>query len=155
GTVFMLNTSNVFSVLYSFTGGTDGSVPDAWLLRDAQGNLYGATSEGGDLSCNAPSGCGTLFKLDTSNNESVLYSFTGGAAGYGPGGLTRDTQGNLYGNSVGGCMGPDSPILRDTKGNLYGAAGEGGDLSCTTGPGGNGGTLIGCGTVFKLMPATQ
>jgi uncharacterized repeat protein (TIGR03803 family) len=189
GTVFMLNTSNVFSVLYSFTGGTDGSVPDAWLLRDAQGNLYGATSEGGDLSCDAPNGCGTLFKLDTSNNESVLYSFTGGAAGYAPGGLTQDAQGNLYGTSAGGdlacnppngCgmvfevdttgnetvlysftgtggdgMGPDSPILRDTKGNLYGTTTQGGNLSCTTGPGGNGQTLYGCGTVFKLTPATQ
>ncbi len=189
GTVFMLNTSNVESVLYSFTGGTDGSIPDAWLLRDAQGNLYGATNEGGDLSCNAPNGCGTLFKLDTSNNESVLYSFTGGADGYSPYGLTRDAQGNLYGysgggdlacNSPNGCgmvfevdttgnetvlysftgtggdgMGPDSPILRDAKGNLYGTTGEGGDLSCTTGPGGNGQTLIGCGTVFKLALATQ
>jgi len=189
GTVFMLNTSNVFSVLYSFTGGTDGSVPGAWLLRDAQGNLYGTTDQGGDLACNAPNGCGTLFKLDTSNNESVLYSFTGGADGYGPGAVTRDTKGNLYGTSGGGdlacnppngCgtvfevdttgnetvlysftgtggdgMGPDSPILRDTKGKLYGATGEGGDLSCTTGPGGNGQTLIGCGTVFKLALATQ
>ena len=75
-----------------------------------------------------------MFEVDTTGNEIVLYSFTG---------------------TGGDGMGPDSPILRDTKGNLYGATGEGEDLSCTTGPGGNGGTLIGCGTVFKLMPATQ
>ena len=138
GTVFMLNTSNVFSVLYSFTGGTDGSVPDAGLLLDAQGNLYGATDIGGDLACESPdgNGCGTLFKLDTSNNESVLYSFTGGADGYGPGGLTRDTQGNLYGKSGGGDLACNPPngcgmvFEVDTTGNetvLYSFTGTGGD----------------------------
>jgi len=67
-------------------------------------------------------------------NETVLYSFTG---------------------TGGDGMGPDIPMLRDAQGNLYGNTTQGGDLSCTTGPGGNGGTLIGCGTVFKLTLATQ
>jgi hypothetical protein len=42
--------------------------------------------------------------------------------------------------------------MRDAKGNLYGAAYAGGDLSCTTEA--KGGTVVGCGTVVKLTPAT-
>ena len=64
------------SVLYSFTGGTDGSTPVAGLVQDAQGNLYSTTYEGGGTGCGG-SGCGTVFKLDTSGKETVLYSFTG------------------------------------------------------------------------------
>jgi len=72
-----------FTVLYSFKGGTDGASPGGTLVRDAAGNLYGATG-GGIFNF------GTVFKLDTIGNETVLYSFKGGADGGFPvGGLTR------------------------------------------------------------------
>src|SRR5208282_2256391 len=92
GTVFMLDTAGVMTVLYTFTGtGGDGALPGG-LVRDAQGNLYGTTSDGGDLACNAPNGCGTAFELDTLGKETALYSFTGtGGDGAVPGaGLVRD-----------------------------------------------------------------
>jgi uncharacterized repeat protein (TIGR03803 family) len=66
GTVFKLRPSGggwVLSVLYAFTGGSDGGSPSAGLTRDKAGNLYGTTIYGGDLTCNAPSGCGVVFKI--------------------------------------------------------------------------------------------
>ena len=60
------------SVLYSFTGGADGGFPDAGLIVDAAGNLYGTTESGG-----ATNGYGVVFKLapnpDGTWTESVLY----------------------------------------------------------------------------------
>jgi uncharacterized repeat protein (TIGR03803 family) len=62
-----------------------------------KGNLYGTTSEGGG------SGAGTVFKLDATGKESVLYSFTGGADGGSPrADLMMDKSGNLYGTAGGG-----------------------------------------------------
>ena len=66
-----------FSVLHGF-GGPDGARPWASLVRDAAGNLYGTTSAGGTFDS------GTVFKLDPSGNETVLYNFTGGADGWFP-----------------------------------------------------------------------
>jgi uncharacterized repeat protein (TIGR03803 family) len=63
GTVFMMDKTGTETVLYSFTGGTDGASPEAALNRDSNGNLYGTTFFGGDLSCDAPNGCGTVFEI--------------------------------------------------------------------------------------------
>jgi uncharacterized repeat protein (TIGR03803 family) len=57
------------SLVYSFKGGTDGSVPAAPLL-DVGGVLYGTTSQGG-----AGSGAGTVFSLTQAGAKQVLYSF--------------------------------------------------------------------------------
>ena len=154
--------SYAYSVLYSFKGGTDGEGPNAVVL-DAQGNLYGATSEGG------ASGAGTVFKVDPTGKETVLYTFTGGADGASPwGGVVLDTQGNMYSTTFGGGAygqgtvfkvdpsgnettlysftgGPDggqprAGVVLDAQGNLYGTASAGG-----------GG--FGYGTVFKVDPS--
>ena len=63
--VFELTPSGTFTVLYSFTGDTDGGYPYAGLIADwVAGNLYGTTSSGGAIgSCNGPRGCGTVFQL--------------------------------------------------------------------------------------------
>jgi uncharacterized repeat protein (TIGR03803 family) len=74
GTVFKLDAKNNLTVLYSFTGKADGANPLSVIL-DAEGNLYGITPNDGDTSCFAPFGCGTIFKVDTSGNFSVLYTF--------------------------------------------------------------------------------
>src|SRR5258708_18535182 len=67
--------SQTFTVLHSFTGGADGAYPVGGLVRDGIGDLYGTTRTGGS------SGSGTVFKVDATGKESVLYSFTGGADG--------------------------------------------------------------------------
>jgi uncharacterized repeat protein (TIGR03803 family) len=157
GNVFKLDTTGKESVLYSFTGGTDGNYPQGTLIQDAAGNLYGTTYRGG------ASGVGTIFKLAVNGQETVLYSFTGLADGGNPqGGLTRDSAGNLYGTSAPVSSGygtvfklspagtetilhsfvgsdgsyPTRGVLRDTAGNLYGTTSLGG--------------AYGFGTVFEL-----
>ncbi len=47
GVVFKLDTTGQETVLYSFTGGADGGNPSSGVIRDAAGNLYGTTSNGG------------------------------------------------------------------------------------------------------------
>ena len=70
-----LTTAQTFTVLYSFTGAADGGDPVVGLTRDSAGNLYGTTTSGGDLTCGANFGCGTVFKLDPAGNLSVLKDF--------------------------------------------------------------------------------
>jgi len=102
GTVFKVTKAGKESVLYNFTGGSDGGYPYAGLVRDAAGNLYGETTVGGDLNSCSGSGCGTVFKVDPSGTETVLHNFTGGTTdGCTPnGGLLRDQAGNLYGTTT-------------------------------------------------------
>ena len=94
GTVFKLDTGGKQTVLYSFTGSTDGGNPEAGLILDASENLYGTTLNGG-------SGHGVVFKLDTTGKETVLYSFTGYSDGGSPfASLVGDASGNLYGTTA-------------------------------------------------------
>src|SRR5208283_3532262 len=87
GVVFKVDPSGHETVLYSFTGGADGSAPNS-VIRDLRGNLYGTAYAGG------ASGAGVVFKIDTSGNETTLYTFTGSADGGNPfGGLTLDWVG--------------------------------------------------------------
>ena len=94
-----------FAVLYSFGGyPTDGTNPQAGLLRDAAGNLYGTTFYGGSGNCfdiyASLAGCGVVFKLSAMGTEKVLYSFAGPPDGQYPvAGLTQDAAGNLYGTT--------------------------------------------------------
>jgi uncharacterized repeat protein (TIGR03803 family) len=90
------------TVLYNFTGGSDGADPQSRLTFDAAGTLYGTTNGGGAL------GAGTVFELSPNGNggwnEKVLYSFTGGADGGNPtySYVMFDSVGNLYGTAAGG-----------------------------------------------------
>ncbi len=118
GSVFKIDTSGKGSVLYNFTGGSDGCFPYPGVILDSVGNLYGVTLMGGAGFCN--SGYGVVFKLDTSGNETVLHSF----AGYPSDGAN-----------------PDSVLLFDSQGNLYGTTDNGGGSEACDG---------GCGTVFEL-----
>jgi uncharacterized repeat protein (TIGR03803 family) len=182
GTVFRLSNTGVLTTLYTFQGGNDGAIPLARVIFGRDGSLYGTTSEGGG------SGWGTVFKLNPPATfcrtvlcpwtETVLYRFTGGSdgAGPGPGDITFDQAGNLYGTTEGGgiynCGGnpcgtvykltkstgwtesvlhsfagppdgdtPESGVIFDTAGKLYG----------TTAFGGN--SKIMFGTVYELSPS--
>jgi uncharacterized repeat protein (TIGR03803 family) len=103
------------SVLHTFTGPPDGAGTQEGVVEDAKGNLYGTTFYGGDSACNAPYGCGTLFKLAPPAQsvgtwaETVLHSFSG---------------------TGGDGAEPWVDLVRDAKGNLYGTTEFGGDLSC-------------------------
>jgi uncharacterized repeat protein (TIGR03803 family) len=99
------NGSWTYNVLYTFTGGSDGSWPNGGLVFDAAGNLYGTTSQGGipdpDHICQ-PSGCGTVFELKPSSagwTQAVIHAFQhNGADGISPeGSLVVDEGGNVYG----------------------------------------------------------
>jgi uncharacterized repeat protein (TIGR03803 family) len=126
GVVFKIDPAGHESVLHGFTGPPDGNGPVTQLVRDANGNLYGATEWGGSNGCNNGTGCGMIFKLDPAGHEIALYTFTGGADGGTP------SRGSL---------------AIDALGNLYGATSLGGYLSCSLGKG------LGCGVVFKVDPA--
>lgn len=91
-----------FSVLYNFAGPpNDGAGSVAPLIMDAAGNLYGTTAFGGNTNCGS-SGCGTVFKLDPSGNQTVLFKFSGTDGAFPAGGLVMDAAGNLYGTTVSG-----------------------------------------------------
>jgi uncharacterized repeat protein (TIGR03803 family) len=95
GVVFKVDTSGHETVLYTFTGGTDGANPNG-VFRDWQGNLYGTTSSGGGASS-----AGVVFKVDTSDHETVLYTFTGGNdGGFSDSGVVVDWFGNVYGTTA-------------------------------------------------------
>jgi uncharacterized repeat protein (TIGR03803 family) len=98
GTVFKVTAAGVESMLYSFTGGADGKEPQAGLVRDPAGNLYGTAVYGGLSGC-LGHGCGVVFKVIASGGESVLYSFCskdGCSDGANPdAGLIRDSVGKL------------------------------------------------------------
>ncbi len=104
GLVFKLTKEGTKATLHSFAGGTDdGGSPNGDLLADADWNLYGVTITGGTGDCTG--GCGTVFKITSDGEESILYSFAGGSAGdgsYPSGGLVMDAAGNLFGPTLGG-----------------------------------------------------
>jgi len=93
------------TVLYRFTGQTDGASPTLGdlLLFDQAGSLYGTASLGGSSNCTQ--GCGVVFKLTPSNGgwtETTVYSFTGPDGAWPFGGLIFDAAGNLYGTTESG-----------------------------------------------------
>ena len=167
GTVFKVTPSGEETILHSFDpNGTDGAYPWAGLVRDAKGNLYGTTVEGGTDVID-----GTVFKLTRTRKgwaETILHSFGASGDGSQPYSvLTLDKTGNLYGTTnVGGAYSygtvfeltpsgtetilwsfgngtdganPLAGVVRDAKGNLYGTTEYGGTYNK--------------GIVFELTPS--
>jgi uncharacterized repeat protein (TIGR03803 family) len=186
GVVFKVDPTGHETVLYSFSGGADGGGPVAGVIGegDGAGIAYGTAAAGGSTTgvC-APHGCGVVFKLDAAGQETVLYTFTGGADGANPqAGVVRDSAGNLYGTAynggiyagvcasafaLGGCgvvykvdptghetvlysftggsdgRNPLAGVIGDSAGNLYGTTQFGGITTRVCGSGG-------CGVVYKV-----
>jgi uncharacterized repeat protein (TIGR03803 family) len=122
-------TAQTETTLHSFnikTPSVGGTNPEAALIMDSAGNLYGTTYGGGtgggnDLECSTLSGCGTVFELKHTSNgwkEVVLHNFGNGHDGFNP----------------------LASLVFDSAGNLYGTTEFGGTATC------------GCGTAFELMP---
>jgi len=166
GAVFRIDDDGNETVLHSFgSSHSDGVFPQAGLVADAEGNVYGTTGGGGTH------GAGTVFKIDSKGQYSVVYSFktTGGDAKNPAAGLVLDQAGNLYGTSPSGGAAAagaifqisnkgqekviysfkgspggatsDADLLRDSSGNLYGTTMAGGAANL--------------GTAFKLNPEHQ
>jgi len=95
--------AQTYSVLYAFTGEADGGNPYGGVILDATGNLYGTTFVRGNVKgCGLFHGCGVVYKVDPSGNQTVLHTFQGNADGRQPyfGNLFRDNAGNLFGTTV-------------------------------------------------------
>jgi uncharacterized repeat protein (TIGR03803 family) len=126
GTVFKVEHGKE-TVLYTFNNQSDGGYTAASLIADKSGNLYGTASLGGDLNCQFsrgnPPGCGVVFKVTPSGEESVLYTFKGKTDG----------------------AWPSAALVMDAADNLYGTTVLAGNLNCQGG--------YGCGTIFKLDTA--
>ena len=157
------------TVLYNFSGGSDGSQPWGGLIFDTVGNLYGTTFLGG--AANA----GTVYELTPGTGgawtETVLYSFTSGTDGSGPQSDLNFQAGNLFGTTTGGGspgtgivfeltpgkngvwtetvlhrfmssegISPRAAVIFDRDGSLYGTLANGG--------------TSGAGAVFQLKPTS-
>ena len=114
-------------ILYSFgTSLSDGKSPEAGLVFDGKGNLYGTTNIGGTSDTTFGGGYGTVFELSPGTGgtwtEQVLYNFS----------YLSQTDGYF----------PASTLVFDASGNLYG----------TTTDGGSAQDLQGGGTIFELSP---
>jgi uncharacterized repeat protein (TIGR03803 family) len=121
GTVYSVTTAGEESVLHDFKGGADGVTPAAGLTH-LNGVFYGTTRYGGS-GCRGSfyHGCGTIYRLNASDKEEVVYRFKGGTDGADPNGMIA-ANGTLYGTTFAG----------------------GSSRTCGLA------STAGCGTVFKL-----
>jgi uncharacterized repeat protein (TIGR03803 family) len=164
GTVYKVSLDGSETVLHAFGNQGDGQIPNAALVTDSKGNMYGTTSYGG------AGGNGTVFKIAPDGKETVLYAFPAGTDAGGPTGVIRDAKtGDLYGTTGfgGACQlcgylfrikpdgtettvfsftgvnaesypDPQAGVIEDASGNLYGTTSSGNKYYA--------------GTVFKLAP---
>lgn len=127
GTVYTISTKGVEKLLHSFAGGSDGAFPRAGLI-DVKGTLYGTTSGGGGTGCSLPP------EARQPRNSFVLGCGTVYT-------ISRNGVERVLHSFAGGADGviPESGLV-DVKNILYG----------TTGAGGVGCPLLGCGTVYTV-----
>lgn len=111
GTIFKITPTGVLSTIYSFTGGSDGSLQQG-LTAGADGTLYGTNPFGGNYGGSLCSGygCGTVFRVTPGGSFTTLHTFcpqSDCADGAKPSpGLVQGNDGNLYGTSrQGGAYG--------------------------------------------------
>jgi uncharacterized repeat protein (TIGR03803 family) len=166
---FVPAAAQTYKVLVTFNV-QDGQNPIQGVVRDDAGNLYGTTYFGGTYTD------GVVYRIDKSDNETVLYNF-GTNSAFPASSLIRDAAGNLYGTTQSGAKGsdiykltprnkekilyqftacypcfepnlPDGNLLMDASGNLYGATYFGGVKGK-----GLQCEYGGCGTIFELDTA--
>ena len=118
-------------VLYSFQGGSDGSLPAGGVVFGSDRNLYGVTTDGG-TACPVP-GCGTIFQLAPPATK---------------GGAWTETVLHVFDGNDGSR--PAGSVILDAKGNLYGTTAYGGTGTCLL-LGGN----VGCGLIYELSPPAK
>ncbi|HEY6371836.1 MAG TPA: choice-of-anchor tandem repeat GloVer-containing protein [Candidatus Sulfotelmatobacter sp.] len=166
GTIFEITSAGTLTVLHTFTG-PDGFSPYANMTLGTDGNLYGTTLYGGNLSASGCSGigCGTVFKITPTGKFTSLYSFQGPDGQNPIGRLFQGSNGNFYGTNLDGGTngagtifeitpagkltslysfgtgtnpgGPYGGIIQGSDGNFYGTTAGGGANSY--------------GTIYKLV----
>ena len=175
GTVFKITPSGTLTTLYHFTCVYEcaerGSSPDAALVQDTNGDLYGTTGGGG------PSDFGTVFKITSRGTLNTLHTFDGEDGFYPQAALIQAPNGDLYGTmenggpvtsngtffkitptgtlttlysfcSKNGCTDGINPnaLVQAANGNFYGTTILGGVII-------SGLCNDSCGTVFKITPS--
>jgi uncharacterized repeat protein (TIGR03803 family) len=169
GTVFQATSGGLLTTLRVFTG-TNGYNPQAGLVQGIDGNFYGTTAYGGNLSVNADYGFGTVFKMTPAGVLTTLVSLSGANGSYCASGLVQGSDGNFYGTTAGGgasgsLMGGGTVFKITPTGVLTtlisfnGANGISPQAPLVQGSDGNFygtteyGGVGGCGTVFQISPA--
>lgn len=155
-----------YQVIHDFGHGLDGIDPAAGLI-DVNGTLYGTTSAGGAKEGCAENGCGTVYSIDSSGVEKVVYRFRGGTYdGAAPQASLLEYNGTLYGTtSKGGSYNKGTVFSVSSSGaekvlHSFGSGSDGaapvaalvnlhGTLYGTTY---NGGGSCNCGTVYSITP---
>lgn len=101
GTIFRVTSTGVFTLLYTFTGGTDGGFPVAGVIEGSDGNFYGTTVSGGAVNAAGFPGYGTIFQMTPNGVLNTIYTFTGGDIdGSNPyAGVVEGSDGFLYGTT--------------------------------------------------------
>jgi uncharacterized repeat protein (TIGR03803 family) len=118
----------VYKMIYDFSAPNDGVSPEAPLVMDSGGNLYGTTVSGGTGAC--AGGCGIVFRLappvrqGLQWTENILYNFPGIGAfpgnGGTAGGVILDARGAVYGTTIAGGGSPYGTVFRlSRQGNTW------------------------------------
>ncbi|MBV9056420.1 MAG: hypothetical protein JO078_12585 [Candidatus Eremiobacteraeota bacterium] len=99
GSVFEVTLSGEERIIYNFQGGADGQSPNGLIAVGDE--LYGTTASGGRGCAQGP-GCGILFKMTPSGEETIVYQFKGAPDASGPDSGLIEVRGTLFGTSGGG-----------------------------------------------------
>jgi len=112
GTVFQISPAGMWTnltILHSFQG-SDGALPWAGLVQGSDGLLYGTTERGG-----TNSEFGTVFKIATTGEFTVLHNFEGSDGSFPRAALVQGRDGNYYGTTAaGGANGDNGTVFRIT-----------------------------------------
>jgi len=104
GTVFAMSPAGVIKTLHQFDG-SDGALPEARLIQDSNGTLYGSTYIAGNFDA-CDNGCGTIFKLTADGTFTTLHVFDGDDGNRPNTALVQASDGNFYGTTeFGGTYG--------------------------------------------------
>jgi uncharacterized repeat protein (TIGR03803 family) len=144
GTVFQVTPAGAFSTIFSFCSNYGGNCPNgaqpyAALTLGSDGNLYGTTLYGGANGYgNSGFGAGTVFKVSTAGNESVVYNFCAKANctdGLNPqSSVLQGMDGNFYTTTTSGGSANHGAVLKITPaGSLTTLASLCTDGPCSTG----------------------
>ncbi len=132
GSAFQFTPDGGFTLLATFNA-TNGGHPSAGLAQGNDGNFYGTTYWGGDLTVNGGNGFGSVFKMTSDGTVTTLVAFTGGNGAYPYFGVLQASDGSLYGTTSQGGAGGGGTIYRLAIGPALNVSQQPGNLSVSLG----------------------